>query len=74
MAGGSNSHSREREGQFASSSFANNENVNAMNIGGNNLVKPNFINQSSISHKNQMGLQRQSFLSQHSSQMKQQLN
>jgi hypothetical protein len=58
MAGGSSSHSREREGQFASSSFANNENVNAMNIGSSNLSKPNFINQSSISHKNQMGLQR----------------
>lgn len=72
MAGGSDSHSRERDAELASASFANNENVNALNVISGGQSKPNCINQSSVSHKSQMGLTRQSFLSQHSSQVRQQ--
>lgn len=58
MAGGSHSHSQERDAELTSSTFANNENVNALNVGTGSQSKPNCINQSSVSHKSQMGMTR----------------
>ena len=65
LACGSNSHSREREGYMATA-LSNNENLNAMNINARQQkANPVAKNQNAVP-------QRQSFLHQHSIQIKSQ--